>query len=201
MRDQVSQTIRSFRGVHFRKFNDSPEFVRYLADRIVRAKRSVDDLTWIREMADERQGGKAIEADKRYHDAIVAAANNIVYKEIFMFTDQPKIEKLKYLIEKDPRYYRCGYFDNSEIPRPAFIIIDREEVLLYATPHIFCSIRHPELTEAFNHYFSALWNKATKIKDGRLVNKQTYDNIIARASPQLTETVASSTEQAPVQQS
>lgn len=180
LNNQFSTVIGSLRGLeYYKSFSGGPEFVGYLADRILQAKRSVDDLTWLEEPRADRYAKDRVDADQRYYSAMASAAERgVTYKEIFVFTEKEKVEKMRTMVEKNIKYYSCGYFEGSDIPRPVFIIIDDEEVLVYGMdPRVFCAFKHPELVPAFNEYYTQLWRKCTKIKDGNDVNKTIYQTV------------------------
>ena len=180
LNNQFSTVIGSLRGLeYYKSFSSGPEFVDYLADRILQAKRSVDDLTWLQEPPADRFTRDRLEADQKYYSAMASAAERgVTYKEIFVFTDKEKIEKMRMMVDKNFNYYSCGYFEGSDIPRPVFIIIDDEEVLVYGMdPRVFCAFKHPELVPAFNEYYTQLWRKCTKIKDGKDVDKKVYQTV------------------------
>jgi hypothetical protein len=167
----LTRVIESLDGFEYRRFRDATEFVNYLADRISQAKRSVDDLTWVSDSPAERGPQERAEADKRYYSATASASTRIAYREIYIFCDDSKYDKIKGLVSMNPPYYHCRYYADSVIPRPVFMIIDKEEVLLYgaASDGIYCAVRHAHLVESFVDYFQALWERATKLKEGKKI--------------------------------
>jgi len=169
--------------LRYRRFKNATDFVNYLADRIPQATLSVDDLSWVLDPPALRLSEKRSEADRRYLNAILDASKRIPYREIFVFCDDSKYEKIKELLSAKPPYYNCRYYGASPIPRPVFIIIDKKEVLLYGGAHagVYCSVRHVRLVESFVEYFQALWDgdEAIKLKEGKRIYNDYYSLVQA----------------------
>jgi hypothetical protein len=175
----LSKVIESVAGFEYRRFRDSTEFLNYLADRISQARFSVWDLTWVVDLPAER-GAQAVAAEQKYHDAIIEGSKRIIYREVYIFCDEPKYQKLKKIIHENPEYYNCRYYQESKVPRPVFMIIDREEVLLYGIVDggIYCSVQHPRLVESFTNFYQLVWAGATKLKEGTTIYTDEYDKVM-----------------------
>lgn len=180
----LSRVIESVAGLEYRRFRDATDFLNYLAERILQAKSSVWDLTWVLDQPAERGAQEAVQAEHKYHSAILESSKRISYREVFVFCDASKYEKLKKVIQANPPYYHCRYYEeskhDSKIPRPVFMVIDREEVLLYGitSDGVYCTVRHVRLVESFVDYYQALWEGATKLKEGPTIYMDEYNKVI-----------------------
>jgi hypothetical protein len=176
----VSRVIQSVQGFEYRRFRDATEFLNYLAERILQA-RSVYDLTWV---PAEKGAQEFLQAEQKYHSAILEASKHITYREIYVFCDASKYEKLKKMFEANPPFYHCRYYQelgqDSRIPRPSFTVIDNEEVLLYGitSDGVYCAVRHPRLVESFVNHYSVLWQKAVKLKEGATIYTDEYNKVM-----------------------
>lgn len=177
----TKKVIHATGGIEYYAFRNSTEFMNYLADRISQAESSVYDLTWVENKHSERPPGYE-EAEQKYHSAIIRNSNRIQYRDVYIFCDKPKYQKLQKILEQNPlpQRYHCRYYPNSKIPRPVFVIIDESEVLLYgiAAAGMYCSVRHVPLVEMFKNFYLTVWSEANKLKDGPTIYKDEYNKVM-----------------------
>ncbi|MBD2234915.1 hypothetical protein [Phormidium tenue] len=160
----------------FRVFSDSVELETYLAKRMLEAKNSICDLSWKAKISEGFSASSRQVAHAYMDKCIAEASDRIAYREIFMFNDSRRIDKLERRLKENKSGYSCRYFkENSSIPRLQFVIVDDEEVLFFASsPYSpLCAIRNQELCRVFRSYYETTWNSAIPIKDGlRMDGKQ-----------------------------
>lgn len=162
-------------------FNDSMEIENYLGKRMLEAKKSICDLTWKGKIsagfsASDRQ------LSHGYMDkCITTASDRISYREIFIFNDPRRIEKLERRLSEKKRGYSCKHFKkDSSIPRLQFVIVDDEEVFFFASApdSPLCSFRNTDLAKVFKSYYEAIWSEATTIKEGPYINNEEIEDIL-----------------------
>jgi hypothetical protein len=174
---------RISRGIslgEFRLFADAAEMEHYLSKRVAEAKKSVCDLSWKSKISAEFAAGHRQLSHGSLDRSITEASASISYREIFVFNDRRRIEKLERRLAEKNDGYSCRYFkDDTRIPRLQFVIIDDEEVFFFATsPHSqLCATRSPELCRVFKPYFDEAWNHANPIKEGQTVHENEVEKI------------------------
>jgi len=163
-------------------FKDSAEIESHLARAVLQAKTSVCDLSWKNRIsAGFSASGRQL--SHGYMDRCIAeASDRIAYREIFVFNDNRRVEKLQRRLSEQKKGYSCRYFpkDNA-IPRLQFVLIDDQEVLFFASAadSPLCSITSPEVCKVFRSYYEALWAAALPIKEGPTVYQTQIDRILA----------------------
>ena len=159
----------------FTVFNDSKEIESYLANRLLEAKKSVCDLTW-KSTISEGFSASSRQLAHTYMDKCIAeASDRISYREIFIFNDPRRVDKLERRLAENKRGYSCKYFkDDTPIPRLQFVIVDDEEIFFFASSadSILCSSKNPELVKVLKSYYEAAWNAAITIKSGPNINNE-----------------------------
>jgi hypothetical protein len=163
----TDELLRGVRGASVRVFKDSVEQELYLGERIRDAGVEVCDLSWKDRISRESALPRRIRSHKTYESAIGKAAARIPYREIFVFSDKRRKEKLKRRIDEGIAGYSCRYFpDPGVVPRLQFVIIDKQEIVLMASDYpCLCAIRQAELAQIFQAYFESIWNAATPLKE------------------------------------
>jgi predicted protein tyrosine phosphatase len=158
-----------------RVFKDSAEQEEYQAWRISPANKEhakkVCDLTWKEKISPLFAAEQRVKSHGTYEESIDKACDEIEYREIFVFSERRRREKLLRRLKANKPGYLCRYFDiphEFEIPRLQFMLIDGEEIIFASSSYPkLCAIRHKELGEIFQKYFDDLWNKATPIREGK----------------------------------
>jgi len=164
----------------FHVFKDSAEIESYLAKRIIEAKKSVCDLSWKAKISEGFSARNRQLAHGYMDKCITEASDRIPYREIFIFSDRRRVEKLVHRIEENKKGYSCSYFkDDTLIPRLQFVIVDDEEIFFFASSasSILCSFRSQELCKVFRSYYDEAWNKAIPIKEGPRINYEEVELI------------------------
>jgi hypothetical protein len=162
-----------------RTFKDSAEVEHYLAKRALEVK-SICDLSWKSKISEGFSSGHRIISHGSLDRSITEACDGATYREIFVFSDSRRIEKLERRLRENKDGYSCAYFrDDSRIPRLQFVILDEEEILFFAiSPHSqLCAIRSPVLIKVFKPFFEEAWNKAAVIKEGPVVHQKEVEKI------------------------
>ena len=116
---------------------------------------------------------------------ITEVSDRITYREIFMFNDARRIDKLNRRLAENKNGYSCRYFkENSTIPRIQFVIVDDEEVFFFASASdsLLCSFQNRQLCQVFRSYYEALWSAAISIKDGPHIDQEQVAHILSTPS-------------------
>jgi len=153
----------------FRVFGDSMEIERYLGKRMLEARKSVCDLTWKSRISEGFSASDRQLAHTYMDKCIAKASDRISYREILIFSDLRRVEKLERRLRENKKGYSCRYFrEDPPIPRLQFVIVDDEEVFFFASAadSPLCSLRSKELSRVFRSYYDAAWSAAIPIKDG-----------------------------------
>ena len=163
-------------------FKDSAEQEVYLAKRITEAKKEICDLTWKEKLSLSSALPKRVRTHKTYESSIARAAKKVPYREVFTFSDDRRIEKLKRRLAEKLPGYSCRYFPSPcEIPRLQFVLIDHEEVVFASSSYPFlCAIRQPELCAVFSEYFETIWSVAVPLKDGDVIHQDEVDKVLPK---------------------
>ncbi|HEY3310339.1 MAG TPA: hypothetical protein VGK00_01755 [Anaerolineales bacterium] len=158
-----------------RIYTDSLEIESNLARRILEARRSVRDLSWKAKISEGFSASDRQLAHEYMEKAISEASERISYREIFIFNDSRRAERLERRLAEQKRAYSCRYFkEDTHIPRLQFVIVDDEEVFFFASAadSILCSFRNKDLSKVFRSYYEAAWNAAIPIKDGSRIDEK-----------------------------
>lgn len=161
-------------------YKNSKEIESILAMKILDAKDSVYDLTW-KTVISSGFSAPSREVTHSYLDkCIKKASETIAYKEIFVFNDIRRFDKLMRRIKENQSGYSCRYYDDtSNIPRIQFVIVDDDEIFFFAssTDSILCSIKNPYIIRIFKSYYDYTWNHAIPIKEGPVIDKKQLEKI------------------------
>jgi len=165
----LTKIFNELRSSDLKVFNDSIEIETYLGKRMLEARKSICDLTWKAKIS-EGFSASDRQLSHGYMDKCISeASDRILYREIFIFNDPRRIDKLERRLSENKNGYSCRYFeDDTPIPRLQFVIIDDEEVFFFASSSesTLCSIRNKEFCKVFKSYYEVAWNNAIPIKDG-----------------------------------
>lgn len=164
----LKQLDENLRRVDVRVFEDSAEVENYLGKRILDANKSVCDLSWKQQISAGFSASSRQLAHGYMDKCISVTSERISYREIFVFSDVRRIEKLRRRLEENKTGYSCRYYRDSKIPRLQFVIVDDVEVFFFASASdsILCSVKNAEIVKVFKSYYDALWSKATPLKEG-----------------------------------
>lgn len=122
--------LSSLNAPYILEFNTEDEFKEYYISKISQAKTKIDDLTWSHKVSEHQHLKYMKEKEKLLGNKIDYASSNIIYREIFMFNAPSRIEKLKNrLIENKSGYHCSCYFDDTNLPRIQYVIIDGKEAI------------------------------------------------------------------------
>jgi hypothetical protein len=163
-----------------RVFTDAVEMEQHLAKRVMEAKNSVCDLSWKSRISEGFAAGYRQISHGNLDRCIAEASARISYREIFVFNDTRRVEKMERRLSEQNDGYSCRYYkDDTRIPRLQFVIIDDEELFFFAaSAHSqLCTARSPELCRVFKPYFDEAWNHATPIKDGPRIHDKEVERI------------------------
>lgn len=175
----IDKIIRSLHGVNIEIFPSTVELEKYLAKRVKEAKIEVCDLSWKGNISRGYSLKPRVRSHKSYETSIGLACDKIMYREIFVFSDERRKEKLERRLKDNKSGYSCRYFEGDfSIPRLQFVLIDKEEIIFASSfyPKL-CAITHAELSEIFQSYYDEIWNAATPIKDGDVIYQKEIDKI------------------------
>lgn len=172
----IDKIIRSLNGVHVEVFNNSIELDYYLAKRIKEAKNEVCDLSWKERISHGYSLKARAKSHKSYEASIGEVCDRITYREIFVFSDARRKDRLEQRLKECKTGYSCRYFTGHlSIPRLQFVLIDGEEVIFASSSYPkLCAIKHAALSEIFQTYYNETWDAATPIKDGAVIH---YDEV------------------------
>jgi hypothetical protein len=163
--------IASSDNIKIKTFEDSFELETYLAKRVHEAKHEVCDLTWKLTISSGFAVGKRKVSHSVYEKAVKEFSDKLIYREVWMFNDNRRVEKFNKRIKENRDGYSCRYFkeDNSNIPRFQFVIIDNNEVIFFASARnsLLCAIKGEAICKICKPYFDEVWNNAIPIKDGK----------------------------------
>lgn len=158
-----------------RTFKDAAEIEGYLAKRMLEARASICDTTWKTQISEGFSAGDRQRAHQYMDTCIAEASNRVAYREIFIFNDVRRIEKLERRISEERAGYSCRYFrEDSLVPRLQFVLIDEEEVLFFASSSgsPLMSFRSQKVAAVLRPYFEVAWAAARPIKTGSKINEK-----------------------------
>lgn len=179
MEELINRAILGVKGVAIREFGSGDEIDSYLAKRISEAESEVCDLTWKRKVS----GGYSLKARKaaqrKYISSIKKRSEEITYREVFIFNDVRRYDKLKTHIKANKSGYQARYFPTGTgIPRVQFVIIDKEEVIFASSSYPrMCALKHEALAQIFHSYFEEIWAAAIPIIGEREIDETVVEAI------------------------
>lgn len=180
----INNVLDNIKGVKVINFSTIDELEKHIATQIRKAKIEICDLTWKDKISSLYSVGPRKRSQRSYDSSISKISNSVTYKEVFIFSDLRRIDKLKKRLEENKPGYSCRYFPEfTDIPRIQFVLIDKSEIIFASSSYPkYCSIRHKELSEIFKSYFDSIWEKAIPIKDGTNINTVEVEKILKNAN-------------------
>ena len=184
---QSQRLIEGVRGVQVVVFSSAAEQELYMAKRFEDAKIEICDLSWKESLSLHSLMPDRAKSQKAYESSIAKAAKRIPYREVFVFSDVRRVEKLQRRLQENADGYSCRYFDTTcKIPRLQFVLIDREEVIFAASAYPkLCAIRQAEIAEICQAYYNAVWEAATPLKEGPKVHHAELSKVLTTAGRKL----------------
>ena len=179
--DDFERVIVSLGGVDVKVFASSCEAERYLARRIREAQKDVCDLSWTDRYSPYASLSQRKKSNAAYERSIDIASERVIYREIFVFSEEGRKEKLRRRLAQSAAGYSCRYFEGAiSIPRIQFAMIDREEVVFDspwdAGKHY--AIKHAALIDVLGAYFEKAWEKAVPLVEGKQVHHERLRRVL-----------------------
>lgn len=178
---ELLNNLEQGRGtVSVKVFDDSSEIENYLGKRILEATKSVCDLSWKQQISAGFSASGRQLAHTYMDNCIAMTSGRIPYREIFVFNDPRRIDKLNRRLDENKDGYSCRHFRDGEIPRMQFVIVDDTEVFFFASAadSILCSVKNAEIARVFRSYYDAAWAKAKPLKDGPTVHHSEVQKVL-----------------------
>lgn len=167
---------------------DEEELYNYASKRMKDAKKTIDDLTWGPNLADNSSNSQ--EAFNRYLETMknicMDTKKTIEYREVIAFPPKENFERAEAMLKLRMFGYTLKYYLLPEEDLPpliSFMIIDSEEVIIayYRSPYLKenmrLALRHPQIVEIFQNYYNTVWHKAKILKDGEAIEKSAMEAI------------------------
>lgn len=163
----LENTLRDYDGTYLKEFANAVEMEEYLARRIGEAKLSVCDLSWKESISRQYELPQRRKVHKSYEDTMLKAAKNLVYREIFVFSDLRRVEQCERRIAANRPGYSCSYFNEfGGAPRLQFVIVDGREIIFASSSYSkLCAIRGEAVGAIFSQYFDEAWSRAIPLRD------------------------------------
>jgi hypothetical protein len=184
----VSKIIESLQGVELVSFETPIELLRYTNERVKKAQKTIDDLSWTAELALGSELERNKDVSRKHAEITGKVSEKIAYREIFIFTSvgpdgdfalRSRYDKFERRITEDNSGYSCAFFEERpKTPLPQFMIIDNQEVIFLTDAYpAFFAVNHPVIVRFFQSYYNDIWNKAEIIKRGEFVYQDVVDKI------------------------
>lgn len=179
--DGFDTTMFSLQGGPIKLFAHSGELYEYLAQQILNAQKSVDDLTWGDITSTVKTKQQDLAFTKYFNATRKALSNrNIQYREVMSFPREGKlrderIARAEQMLNSNYFNYELGYYDfehKGSPPLVQFLIIDNKEAIvafyrgksipIEGTLHF--STFHPVIVRFFRDYYDAIWSGSIILK-------------------------------------
>jgi hypothetical protein len=98
--------------------------------------------------------------------ADIASKPNTVWREILIFTNKQRFERVKQRLNTGLAGYNVVYYDkvpSESPPRLTFVIVDNEEVFFYGEK-MRLAVRHPDIVKYFSQYYEDIWKQGKPLK-------------------------------------
>lgn len=172
--------IEAMKKIDIVFLEDEIQMTKYLTRQLKKCKRQVLDLTWSHKESLRHSLPQHRQADNEYERCIDEISNKIQYREIFIFNVSSRLKKLKKRLQENAKGYSCAYFEPVNIPLLQFIILDEEEVIFVSSVYpIKCAIKSKEVASVFTAYYTEVWEKATKIKEGEYIHESVAKKLLS----------------------
>lgn len=184
----VSKIIESLKGVEIVSFETPIALLAYTNDRIKKAQKTIDDLSWVSEIALGSELERNKDISKKHIEITGKVSEKVAYREIFIFSSagpngdyalRGRYDKFEKRITEDNSGYSCAFFNEMpKTPLPQFMIIDNEEVIFLTDAYpAYFAIKHPVIVRYFRSYYNDIWNNAEIIKRDEFVYQEVVDKI------------------------
>jgi hypothetical protein len=180
-KNELEKIIPSLQGSKIKTFDSSDEMEIYIAKRIREAKIEIADLTWKKSLSSGYSLPKREKSRATYDNSIKVVSKTVEYKEVFIFSDKRRVEKLKQRIKENREGYSCKYFPvYTDIPRLQFVLIDKKEVIFASSTYKqLIAIENVELGLLLDSYFEKIWEEAVWIMKGKEIYQGEVDKIMS----------------------
>lgn len=189
------ENLPSLMGGQIKALKNSQDAYRYIAQRITKAKRRVDDLSW-GAITTTRRTAEQEHAFQKYLESLVATASrkDIIYREVMTFHKEERVNRAEEMIARNIFGYQLRYYDipfEGIPPLLQFMVIDSEEVILAfyksgnlpVIDELYLAITHPEIVRYFQDYYDSIWQGAKVIKEaGKSVHEAVLQQMRQRIS-------------------
>ncbi len=171
------EQVKGNNALNIKKFPSGIELMKYFGARI-RSAKIVYDLSWSENYSSFHDLKENTDAHYEFEATVNELTDNLVYKEIFIFSEEGRKKKcLSRLSQKNPGY-SCRYYKSVSVPRVQFAIIDKEEIIWgYPDKHGDYTINNPILAKILCDYFEEAWDKARRIKEGKIIDEREFEKI------------------------
>ncbi|MBI4652128.1 hypothetical protein HY745_12815 [Candidatus Desantisbacteria bacterium] len=168
-------------------FKGLTEAYNYISNKIINAKKSIDDITWA-----AYTGHRTKEEQEAYNNYVktierVCKKGTISYREIASLADKHYFTRSFNLLEHYSYHLAYHNLSSLTVPLISYIIIDNEEVIIgfYKVPGQkeplegikYMNICNPVLVKFFKDYYDCIWNDAEKLKESTDINMQKINEI------------------------
>jgi len=181
LREEAARILRGLRGMEITVFKTSEEMERYLAHSVSEARREVCDLSWKSSISAAASLKPRKKSQAAYEASIDRASERVTYREVFVFNDIRRIDKLGRRLKKNKPGYSCRYYPEPiSVPRLQFVLVDRQEIIFASSAYPkLCAIKHTELSEIFQQYYEEIWRNAVPLIEGDKVYQEAVDEILS----------------------
>lgn len=179
--NSTTTIVKSLSGVELRVFANGNEMMRYINKRLPQAKRQVLDLSWSPATSVDSGLRVAQDLNAQYDRLVDRVAQQIPFREVFMFNRFGREEKLRRRLAQSSAGYTCGFYEPVNVPLLQFMIIDNEEVILLSDQlESRVAIKSPPVVGLFKEYYNDIWAAATKIKDETGVKQDVVTKLLGK---------------------
>ncbi len=176
--NSAERVIRSLDGVEVTVFGSGADCWTHMSERFRDARR-IDDVTWWGLVPRPRSRTDK-DTWQKYQDTIskVARQPTVVFREVASFRSMKDLveREKERLLDEGSVGYNLGYYkarESDDPPHQGFVVIDGEEVVIgHTRGQVWLSVKHPDIARWFSAYFEDLWEGATKLKQGGVVEEK-----------------------------
>ncbi len=182
VREEADRILRGLQGMEITVFATSEEMELYLARSVSEARQEVCDLSWKGSISASASLKPRKRSHAVYEASIDRTSERITYREVFVFNDKRRTEKLERRLKKNRPGYSCRYYPEPiSVPRLQFVLIDHAEIIFASSSYPkLCAIKHPELSEIFQGYYEEIWRQAIPLIEGDKVYREEVAKVLGR---------------------
>lgn len=177
----TNHLIDSINGTQVLTFADEMACVEYATKRILEAEKEIDDTSWAPKLGFTAGRDKDLRVGNEHWDAVVKSLDEkkkLVYREILVFNDISRLEKLIVRFNQNRPGYYCVYYDKPSTPLIQFMIIDDIEVIFMTDQYpTYLAVRNKAIAALFKEYYDDLWKRARPIKLERNFSAEIVEEI------------------------